>query len=73
MRLNVYTIWDVVVETVTLLRYRAGFDLAKIFLAVVKPDLILIYPVQAERDAAIQPFLRLKPRSKTLVVRRNVW
>ena len=45
-------------EAVALLRYRAGFDLAKIFLAEVKPDLILIYPVQAERDAAIQLFLR---------------
>jgi predicted nucleic acid-binding protein len=63
MRLNVYTTWDVVVETVALLRYGAGFDLAKIFLAEVKPDLILIYPVQAERDAAIQLFLR---RSRNL-------
>ena len=58
MGLNVYTTWDVVMEAVALLRYRAGFDLAKIFLAEVKPDLILIYPVQAERDAAIQLFLR---------------
>jgi predicted nucleic acid-binding protein len=32
--------------------------LAKIFLADIKPDLILVYPVQAERDAAIQLFLR---------------
>jgi predicted nucleic acid-binding protein len=58
MGLNVYTTWDVVMEAVALLRCRAGFDLAKIFLAEVKPDLILIYPVQAERDAAIQLFLR---------------
>jgi uncharacterized protein len=58
LRLNVYTTWDVVVETVTLLRYRSGFDLAKIFLTDVKPDLILVYPAQAEREAAIQLFLR---------------
>jgi predicted nucleic acid-binding protein len=58
LRLTVYTTWDVVVEAVALLRYRAGFDLAKIFLADIKPDLILVYPVQAERDSAIQLFLR---------------
>ena len=64
LRLTVYTTWDVVVETVAILRYRAGFELAKIFLADIKPDLILVYPVQAERDAAIQLFLRRSRRLK---------
>ncbi len=57
-RLNVYTTWDVVVETVTLLRYRANFESARIFLAEVTPDLILVYPLEMERQAAIQLFLR---------------
>jgi predicted nucleic acid-binding protein len=58
LKLNVYTTWDVVVETVAILRYRSSFDLAKIFLTEVKPGLVLIYLAQAERDAAIQLFLR---------------
>lgn len=58
-----YTTWDVVVETVALLRYRASFDLAKIFLTEVIPDLIVVHPVETDREAAIQLFLR---RSRTL-------
>jgi predicted nucleic acid-binding protein len=58
LKLNVYTTWDVVVETVAILRYRSSFDLSKIFLTEVKPGLVLIYLAQAERDVAIQLFLR---------------
>jgi predicted nucleic acid-binding protein len=57
-RLNVYTTWDVATETVTLLRYRANFELARIFLTEVAATLILVYPVEVERQAAIQIFLR---------------
>ena len=57
-RLNVYTTWDIVVETVTLLRYRANFESARIFLAEVTPDLILVHALETERQAAIQLFLR---------------
>jgi len=55
---SVYTTWEVVVETVALLRYRAGFQAARIFLQEVAPDLILVHPLEAERRAAIQAFLR---------------
>lgn len=58
-RLNVYTTWDVVVETATLLRYRANFEAARIFLAEVTPDLILVHALETERQAAIRLFLRL--------------
>jgi predicted nucleic acid-binding protein len=57
-RLNVYTTWDVATETVTLLRYRANFELARIFLTEVIPGLILVHAVEAERQAAVQIFLR---------------
>jgi uncharacterized protein len=57
-RLTVYTTWEVVVETVTLLRYRAGFESARIFLLDVVPDLVLVHPLEAEREAAIQVFIR---------------
>ena len=56
--LDVQTTWDVVVEAVTLLRYRVSFDLARIFLTEVTPDLILLYPTDAERRLAIQVFLK---------------
>jgi predicted nucleic acid-binding protein len=57
-RLTVYTTWEVAVETVTLLRYRANFETARMFLLDVAPDLVLVHPLEAERQAAIQIFLR---------------
>lgn len=57
-RLTVYTTWEVVVETATLLRYRANFESAKMFLLDVVPHLVLIHPLEAEREAAIQIFIR---------------
>jgi len=57
-RLAVYTTWDIVVETVALLRYRAGYESARIFLLDVTPDLVVLYPLEAERRSAIQFFLR---------------
>jgi predicted nucleic acid-binding protein len=66
-RLTVYTTWEVVVETATLLRYRANFELARMFLLDVLPDLVVIYPLEAEREAAIQMFIR---RSRDLKLSR---
>ncbi len=57
-RLRVVTTWDALVETVTLLRYRGGFELASIFLNEVTPDLVIVYPVETERESAIQIFLQ---------------
>lgn len=64
-RLTVCTTWEVIVETATLLRYRANFESAKIFLLDVVPDLVLIHPLEAEREAAIQMFIR---RSRDLTL-----
>ncbi len=57
-KLRMVTTWDAVVETVTLLRYRAGFELASMFLNEVTPDLLIVYPVESERHAAIRIFLQ---------------
>ncbi len=57
-RLAVYTTWEVVIETVTLLRYRASYESARMFLQEVAPELIIVYPLVAEREAAMQFFLR---------------
>jgi len=57
-RLTVYTTWEVVVETATLLRYRANFESARMFLLDVVPHLVVIQPLEAEREAAIQTFVR---------------
>ena len=57
-KVTVYTTWEVVLETATLLRYRANFESARMFLLDVVPDLVLIYPLEAEREAAIQMFIR---------------
>jgi predicted nucleic acid-binding protein len=62
-RLSVYTTWDVVVETVALLRYRTSFEVTRVFLTEVTPDLIVVHPDETEREAAIQLFLR---RSRAL-------
>ena len=57
-RLTAYTTWEVVVKTVTLLRYRANFESARMYLLDVVPDMVLIHPLEAEREAAIQVFIR---------------
>jgi predicted nucleic acid-binding protein len=55
---EVCTTWDVVVETVTVLRYRAGFDLAKLFITKAPVDLTILHPLEAERELAIKVFLQ---------------
>jgi predicted nucleic acid-binding protein len=55
---EVYTTWDVVVETVTVLRYRASFDLAKLFITKAPVDITILYPFEAERELAVKVFLQ---------------
>jgi len=51
-----YTTWDVISETVTLLRYRAGYALAIEFLDIVKPSLAIISYDESVRIAAEEIF-----------------
>jgi predicted nucleic acid-binding protein len=53
-----FTTWDVVSETVTLLRYRIGFRPALTFLVEVKPDLTIVEYGQRVRNEAEQIFRR---------------
>ena len=52
------TTWDIVSETVTLLRYRLGFRPAMRFLDEIKPDLLIMDYGQEVRDRAEQIFRR---------------
>ena len=49
---TLYTTWDVVSETVTLLRYRAGYTMAVQFLDVIKPTLAIVRYDDSVRSAA---------------------
>lgn len=53
-----FTTWDIVSETVTLLRYRKGFRPALTFLEEVKPNLTVVEYGQRVRDEAEQIFRR---------------
>lgn len=37
-----YTTWDIISETITLLRYRAGYDLSVQFIDIVRPELLIV-------------------------------
>jgi predicted nucleic acid-binding protein len=56
--LEVYVTWEIVVETVTLLRYRASFELARIFLTKGLPEITVLYAYEAERELATKVFLQ---------------
>lgn len=53
------TTWDVISETVTLLRYRANFRLAVQFLEAVKPSLFIVRYDDSVRQAAEKVFSKL--------------
>jgi predicted nucleic acid-binding protein len=56
--LEVYATWEIVVETVTLLRYRTTFELPRIFLTRGLPEITVLYPYESERELAIKVFLQ---------------
>ncbi len=58
-RVAFYTTWDVISETVTLLRYRADYKIAIEFLETVKPALSIIKYDDSIRAAAEEIFKKL--------------
>jgi predicted nucleic acid-binding protein len=54
-----YTTWDIISETVTLLRYRADYKTAVEFLDTVKPALSIIKYEDSIRSAAEEVFKKL--------------
>ena len=61
----VATTWDVVVESVTMLRYRLGFPAAARFLTTLDASLTVFYPSEDDRLHAVEVFLS-RSRDKEL-------
>jgi predicted nucleic acid-binding protein len=59
-----HTTWDVVSETVTLLRYRAGYKTAVQFLDVIEPVLAIVRYDDSVRSAAEEIFKKLSKDKK---------
>ena len=62
---SIYTTWDIISETVTLLRYRMSHKAAVEFLDTIKPALFIIKYDDSIRDAAEKVFKKLS-RDKRL-------
>lgn len=56
---TLYTTWDVISETVTLLRYRANYLTAVSFLDMIRPALVIIPYDDSVRAAAEKVFRKL--------------
>ena len=50
--ITLHTTWDIISETVTLLRYRAGYEAAIQFLDMIKPALAIVRYDDSVRSAA---------------------
>jgi predicted nucleic acid-binding protein len=61
---TLHTTWDVVSETVTLLRYRASYKTAVRFLEVIKPALAIVRYDDSVRSAAEEIFKKLSKDKK---------
>jgi predicted nucleic acid-binding protein len=53
------TSWDIISETVTLLRYRANYKTALSFLSAIKPSLLIVRYDDSVRDGAEEVFKKL--------------
>ena len=63
-QLTLHTTWDIISETVTLLRYRAGYKSAIQFLDEIKPFLAIVRYDDSIRSAAEQIFKKLSKDKK---------
>lgn len=61
---TLHTTWDVVSETVTLLRYRVNYKMAVQFLDMIKPALAIVRYDDSVRSAAEEVFKRLSKDKK---------
>lgn len=61
---TLHTTWDVVSETITLLRYRASYKTAARFLEVIKPALAIVRYDDSTRLAAEEVFKKLSKDKK---------
>jgi predicted nucleic acid-binding protein len=63
-QLSLVTTWDVVSETVTLLRYRIGYATARQFLEKVKPHIELVHYDDSVREEAERIFKKFAKDKK---------
>lgn len=61
---TLHTTWDVISETVTLLRYRAGYKTAVEFLDMIKPTLAIARYDDSVRSTAEEVFKKLSKDKK---------
>ena len=59
-----YTTWDIISETATLLRYRASFKIALEFLDEIKPVLYMVHYDDSVRTSAEDVFKKLSKDKK---------
>lgn len=64
-KVTLYTTWDIISETVTLLRYHENYNIAVYFLEKIKPSLAIVLYNDSIRDSAIEAFKKLS-RDKRL-------
>ena len=64
-KISLYTTWDIISETITLLRYRASYKLSIEFIDLVKPSLHIVHYNDSVRMAAEEIFKKLS-RDKRL-------
>jgi len=57
LKIRVVSTWEVVLETVTLLRRRAGYRFARMFVTDVFPEIELILTTESEHLEALSVFL----------------
>jgi len=63
-KISLYTTWDIISETITLLRYRASYKLSIEFLDKIKPSLNIVYYNDSVRTAAEEIFKKLSKDKK---------
>ncbi len=63
-KITLYTTWDIISETITLLRYRASYSVAIHFLEKVKPSLSIAPYNDSIRAAAEEIFKKLSRDKK---------
>lgn len=63
-KLMLYTTWDIISETVTLLRYRASYKTALDFLGKIKPVLYIVHYDDSVRTSAEEVFKKLSKDKK---------
>ena len=61
---TLYTTWDIISESITLLRYRADYNTAVKFIELIKPVLSIVHYEDSVRRAAEEVFIKISKDKK---------